>query len=387
MKRIAALAIALVLPASAVSAQVVGGTDVPAGKWQDAAAVYFGGGGPGCTGTLIAPNVAITAGHCIGGISQVMVGTNTLDVPGERLNVVQQIEYPNSQRTIDIGLLILGSDAATKPRTIAWGCAADQFIVDGAEVAVVGYGAINPNGSGQVDELQEAYTTIVDADCSNTEAGCNSASSPGGELTAGGGGIDSCFGDSGGPLYLITPRGDFLVGVTSRGVFAGGQPCGQGGIYGRPDAIIDWIQGQTGVTLPEPICNFAPEPTALAIEVEAGNSESTTITPNDADAADTHTFAVAVAPEHGEVEVAADGTATYTADGDYDGEDAFTIAVTDSGAPAETANVVVLVTVTPAGCGCRTSADPGNAWPAVLALLALLRRPRRSGLRSTHSTH
>ena len=39
---------------------------------------------------------------------------------------------------------------------------------------------------------------------------------PGGELIAGGGGIDSCAGDSGGPLYLHTEVGSYLVGLAVR---------------------------------------------------------------------------------------------------------------------------------------------------------------------------
>ena len=38
---------------------------------------------------------------------------------------------------------------------------------------------------------------------------------PDGELGAGGMGIDTCPGDSGGPLYLPTDFGTFLAGVTS----------------------------------------------------------------------------------------------------------------------------------------------------------------------------
>ncbi len=385
MKRIGFFALALLLPSTAAFGQVVGGSDAPAGKWDDAAAVYFGGGGPGCTGVLIAPNVALTAGHCIGGISRIMVGSNDLNNEGESIPVMREIEYPSSFRNYDIGVLVLADDATTvEPRTIASGCVRDQWIEDGAEVVIVGYGALNTDGTGQTNILQEAYTTITDHDCAPATDGCNSSVSPDGELTAGGMGIDSCFGDSGGPLYLVTPRGEFLVGIVSRGVQAGGPLCGQGGIYGRPDAIVDWIEEQTGVDLPEPICNFAPEPSARAIEVVAGESESTTVSPNDQDSGDSHIFSVAAAPEFGIVEVDADGVATYTAGDDYGGPDAFTIAVADDGTPLETGEVVVAVTVlrNDGDCGCRSSGG-GSGWPIALAVLGLtIRRGRRRGTAS-----
>src|SRR5512138_3522047 len=43
-------------------APIVGGSEVPAGKWPDAVAVLGAQGS--CTGTLIAPTVVLTAGHC-----------------------------------------------------------------------------------------------------------------------------------------------------------------------------------------------------------------------------------------------------------------------------------------------------------------------------------
>ena len=44
---------------------IIGGTQAPPGKWPDAVAVIYGGAGQECSGTLIAPTVVITAGHCV----------------------------------------------------------------------------------------------------------------------------------------------------------------------------------------------------------------------------------------------------------------------------------------------------------------------------------
>src|SRR5262245_43467687 len=51
------------LPIASAPAPVVGGTAVPPGKWPDAVAVLAPTAA--CTGTLIAPDVVLTAGHCI----------------------------------------------------------------------------------------------------------------------------------------------------------------------------------------------------------------------------------------------------------------------------------------------------------------------------------
>jgi uncharacterized protein (TIGR03382 family) len=97
-------------------------------------------------------------------------------------------------------------------------------------------------------------TAVIDPMCSNGY-GCNPTVAPGGEFVAGGtGSADSCFGDSGGPVYLDTPRGTILVGAVSRGVSNSATPCGGGGIYVRPDKIIDWIEETSGRTISKDEC-------------------------------------------------------------------------------------------------------------------------------------
>ena len=53
---------------------------------------------------------------------------------------------------------------------------------------------------------------------------------------------DSCFGDSGGPLYVPTDEGDFLVGVVSRGRSDVKRDCGDGGVYTLLSAYLPWIE-------------------------------------------------------------------------------------------------------------------------------------------------
>lgn len=364
-----------------VPAPVVGGQPVPAGKWPDAAAVLFNGSDPsqnqGCTGVLIAPDIVLTAAHCIDqSITAVFLDANDLrSSTGEVIAVERVIAHPQSWQSYDIGILILSQPSTVTPRIIADGCIRDQYTRNGANVAIVGYGATDADASQYGYELREAYTTITDVDCT-TSAGCVSSVSPGGEMGAGGDGIDSCNGDSGGPLYLLTDRGEFLVGLTSRAYGDATQYCSQGGIYVRPDAVIEWIESETGRDIPEPTCNIAPEPAAQEIEVEAGETASTAVAPNDPDAADSHSYSIAVAPEYGELTVHDDGTVEYHADGDYEGPDTFTIAVTDDGAPNLTGQVQVNVTVLPSeGCGCRSSSPgPGGALLLLLVAAALLRR-------------
>lgn len=351
---------------------VVGGTPVPKGKWQDAAGVVSRGQVV-CTGTLIAPNVVLTAGHCIGGIEAVVLGVNDLrnEGEGETIAVSQEIEYPNSRRQYDLGLLILEQPSSYTPRVIAHGCMA-PFIVDNADVAIVGYGAVDADGTQYRPELMEAFTVVTDADCSSINRGCESNVSPNGEIGAGGDGIDSCFGDSGGPLYLLTEHGDFLVGATSRGWDDVQTYCSEGGIYVRPDAVIDWIEETAGIELPEPTCNNPPAPTADPIDVPAGGESGSVVVPNDPDANDTHTYMVADQPEHGEAVIDADGNLTVTADAGFEGEDQVRVVVTDNGVPALSGEVVVTITITPDTGGCGCSADIGRRGGAGLLFLGFV---------------
>ncbi len=372
--------LALMLPLSH-AAPVVGGSQAPEGQWDDCAAIYYGNSVE-CTGTLIAPNVVLTASHCIGGITKVKLGTNDYTQGGETINVSRQIGHPNHWYSYDVGVLILERDATTEPRPIAQGCILDDYLYDGADVAIVGYGAIDEWGWDYTSRLQEAFTTVVDHDCSDISSGCYSAISPGGEIGAGGSGVDACYGDSGGPLYLLTERGDYLVGVTSRAFSYVSVPCRDGGIYVRPDAVIDWIEAQTGVSIPMTSCNAEPEPTIRRIEVEAGREGGARIEPNDPDPDDSHVYEVVEPPEHGSMRVNEKGWVVFEADrGDEAvGPDWALVEVTDDGSPPMTAEVEVQIEILERTCGCssRGGAAPAGAALGLLGLLgAAVRRQSR----------
>ena len=400
-------------------ANVVGGEDAAEGRWPDAAVVYDGSWQV-CTGTLIHENLVLTAAHCIGGLDKVELGVADYTDVGETIDVIQEIAYPNGAwSSYDIGILVLEHPASTPPRTIARDCITANDLKDGAEVAIVGWGALNEQGTQYGSELQEAWTTINDHDCTDMSMGCIGSISPGGELIAGGDGIDSCYGDSGGPLYLAADDGEeYLVGVTSRGVYLAGPPCGMGGIYARPDAIIDWIEDQTGETLARPDCgkddpdNSAPDPYAESVFVDAGDSVGVEVIANDPDVGDAHTFAVIVEPAMGMVTADGGGQFTYTADTNASGADTFVVVVTDDGTPSLSGEATVSVVVDggnggnggnngpdlpglagdtggwvasfalgdePGGCGCSSGASAAGAW-SLLALAAFVRR-RRAGSR------
>jgi hypothetical protein len=362
--------------------RVVGGQQVSRGEWEDTVGIVFYGQYVGCTGTLVAPDLVMTAGHCVGGITDVVIGTTDWanDEAEEIIAVQTTYEYPRSQSSLDAAILVLSEKSTKTPRIVAQGCILDDYLYDGVDVTVVGFGGTQSDGGGYNTEKHVGITQVQTYDCTKNDldgiwTGCNPSEAPGGEIGAGGNQVDACFGDSGGPLYLPTPEGTYLIGITSR-AYAGvpwNEPCLYGGIYVRADAIIDWVEEVTGTRLAYPPCNKSPEPEVEELKVPRGGTGSTSVTINDPDGRAAW-LQLAEAPGNGSVAFLDNGVIEYTADKGFKGMDEFTISVTDEGiadypeAPQNVVNVTVPVQV-----GCLTT-GLGGSWCVLLLAAASLRR-------------
>lgn len=369
---------------------VVGGALAEAGDWPSVAALYDADGRLFCSGVLIGPEHVLTAGHC-GAAPPVEVVLDAVDpgqARGESRGVAQVEVQPGYWEGLDVALIRLDAPVALAAPPALIGCATNQ-LYDGAPAELVGFGATSP--SGEADGRLYAVTMpVVDADCDDPARGCR-ASVAGAELIAGGGGLDSCAGDSGAPLFVWTDWGaPLVVGLVSRAAWPATTACGDGGIYVRIDALTDWL-AERGVATPSPECppraeNNPPRPSAGALTAAPGEVVSVQIYPNDADRDDRHAYRLSRPPAYGDARLSQEGLFTLSADAAFVGEDSAEVLVSDGAVEvALTLRIAVVaedalapITLAPwSGCG----APPVAA--ALVPLSALLRRRRTTNPRRT----
>lgn len=221
---------------------IYGGYVSAEGAWPTA--VSISAGSIQCTGTLVQPDVVLTAAHCL---------ADNPPLPSLSVQFGSDVNLPTSQKIPvlsygydpmfcpsddckedihDYGYLILAQPQSITPTRIVnsqdeW----DELMAVGEEVTVVGYG-LSESASiiGIKREVQVPITRF---------------STSGLEFQAGGDGKDSCQGDSGGPAYAKLSTGEVvLVGVTSRGY-----SCGKGGFYAVPYGGMCWLYNDSGVDL------------------------------------------------------------------------------------------------------------------------------------------
>lgn len=191
--------------------------------------VLVTGGGGLCTGTLVHPQVVITAAHCTGNGDNKQFGFGPTGNSRSSNGTCYPHPNYNGNATNDIAYCTLTQPVDDVPiAPPLFGCEVSQYITPGQQVEIVGYGQTNQGGAGT---KYEVTTTIT--------------GSQNGEVFIGGNGLDSCSGDSGGPVYVRLDDGSWRVfGVTSYG----GQ-CGSGGVYSNMATNLAWVEQQSGIDI------------------------------------------------------------------------------------------------------------------------------------------
>lgn len=235
-------------------AKIYGGTKVAEGGWPSTVALVESGS-TYCSGTAVTPNIVITAAHCAEGMRPANVSVYLGDgQDGGRVKgqfaVSKIVPSPlydawGGQDINDIAYLIL-KDPLDLPESAYIKVLVDpkeikELLSKGHNAKLVGFGERNSGAYGSKWEVE----TVINKITLN-------------EIWIGGAGKDTCYGDSGGPVYGQLENGEWRVyGVTSRG-----GACGTGGVYGLIHANICWVQKDSGVDLrlPRGICDVISNP-------------------------------------------------------------------------------------------------------------------------------
>lgn len=213
---------------------------------------------PFCTGTLVAPDVVVTAAHCVvvqdGGEvfelepSDFLVSAGALvpeEASGEQRHAVSlvtahafydPISTPGGiGREDDIAVVVLAEPVGSQdPAPILPLDEFDVLVQTGTPIVITGYGHRDAAAT-DLEQTGELYIAETPFQVRSThEYIAGNPDSP-----------DSCLGDSGGPGYVAIGEQLALVGASSRAAEPSVNPCGKGGLNTLVSAYEAWLAEQT----------------------------------------------------------------------------------------------------------------------------------------------
>ncbi|MBS1895441.1 MAG: trypsin-like serine protease [Actinobacteria bacterium] len=216
----------------------------------------------GCSGTVVSPNMILTAAHCLLNESrtaflapstfEMLTGTSNLAVPGVVSRAERLVIDPNYRSSgplaawHDAGLIQLSAPIAAPAVKLAtspiWG--------PGTLGYEVGWGVTEPEGEAPT-EMQVGETVVQSQAYCETEVGAQFH--PLAELCS----IDypsyrsaTCHGDSGGPMLMVSNHELVEIGITSFGIREG-CPTDSPRVDTRADVEAAWVANEIAAHPPK----------------------------------------------------------------------------------------------------------------------------------------
>ena len=227
---------------------VIGGEASPSCAWPSV--VSLGG----CTGTLIHPEVVVYAAHCGDEIPSVWFGELAFQGQGRQVDTAECHTNPgyfdgNGERHEDWAFCRLAEPVTDVPIVPPLMGCETTLLTPGRAVTLVGFG-LDENDNGGIKREGQTELQWIDEN---------------GAVLAGNGEVGSCYGDSGGPIFLELPDGSWRA----FGIVSGGNSCGFPAWYATIHTAIPTIEQTLGIDVtpchyvgggwnPSPACGDVP---------------------------------------------------------------------------------------------------------------------------------
>ncbi|KAL4227332.1 hypothetical protein ACF0H5_012777 [Mactra antiquata] len=236
--------------------RIIGGDPALEGEWPWQVAISDQSGKQFCGGTLVSPEIVISAAHCFLDYTEsdvvIVLGEHHLiyqtgnEVRRRAHIIVKHTGYNSHDRLDDFAFIQLDSPVDTSGQYVRSACLPTPGVFNYTwsptdHCYVTGWGSTKSSSpDNDSRHLQHVRVNLVSQQqCSNAWNSYVNITNK--QVCAGTGTIGTCHGDSGGPLVCIHDNRYYLVGVTSYGY----QSCSQDGypdVYTRVASYIDWME-------------------------------------------------------------------------------------------------------------------------------------------------